>query len=174
RQISPHIQAIPKAVGGSLFRIYRDVRFSKDKRPYKTHVGIHFRHASGKDAHAPGFYLHLEPGQVFLGAGIWRPESKVLKQIRAAIDEEPAAWLAMKDELGPGLNLAGESLKTSPRGYGADHPMIDDLRRKDFFTMVELEEGAAVEPGFQDVFLDHCRRVSPLAAYLCRVLDVPF
>ncbi|MEM8997470.1 MAG: TIGR02453 family protein, partial [Acidobacteriota bacterium] len=155
-------------------RIYRDVRFSKDKRPYKTHVGLHFRHASGKDAHAPGFYLHLEPGEVFLGAGIWRPESKVLKQIRASIAEEPGEWLATKEALGPDLSLAGESLKTSPRDYSADHPMIEDLRRKDFFSMVALDEGAAVGPGFREVFLGHCRRVSPLAAYLCRVLDVPF
>ena len=62
RKISPHLVADARPIGGSLFRIYRDVRFSNDKRPYKTHVGIHFRHRSAGDAHAPGFYLHLEPG----------------------------------------------------------------------------------------------------------------
>ncbi|MEM1181622.1 MAG: DUF2461 domain-containing protein [Acidobacteriota bacterium] len=174
RAISPHIQAIPKAVGGSLFRIYRDVRFSKDKRPYKTHVGIHFRHSSGKDAHAPGFYLHLEPGRVFIGAGIWHPENKVLKQIRTAIAEEPAPWLEAKAALDPTFHLAGDSLKTSPRGFDADHPQIEDLRRKDFMAMTELAEGAAFEADFRDAFLGHCRGVAPLAAYLCRVLDAPF
>jgi uncharacterized protein (TIGR02453 family) len=68
--ISPHYVADPRKSGGSLFRIYRDVRFSKDKTPYKTGAGIQFRHERGKDAHAPGFYLHLEPDGCFFGAGI--------------------------------------------------------------------------------------------------------
>lgn len=70
-RISPHFRADARKVGGSLFRIFRDVRFSKDKTPYKTHAGVHFRHENAKDAHAPGLYLHLEPGEVFMGAGIW-------------------------------------------------------------------------------------------------------
>jgi len=68
--------------GGSMFRIYRDTRFSKDKSPYKEHVACHFRHMSGKDAHAPGFYVHLEPGDVFFGGGIWHAPPPVL--IRSA------------------------------------------------------------------------------------------
>jgi uncharacterized protein (TIGR02453 family) len=75
KKISPHFRADPRAVGGSLFRIHRDTRFSKDKSPYKTHTGIQFRHELGKDAYAPGFYLHLEPGQVFCGVGSWHSGS---------------------------------------------------------------------------------------------------
>ncbi len=60
-KVSPHFVADPRPVGGSMFRIYRDVRFSKDKRPYKEHAACQFRHAAGKDAHAPGFYVHLAP-----------------------------------------------------------------------------------------------------------------
>ena len=82
KEISPHFRADPRPVGGSLFRIHRDVRFSKDKSPYKTSVGIQFRHEMGKDAHAPGFYLHLEPENVFLGAGSWRPDGPSLLKIR--------------------------------------------------------------------------------------------
>ena len=66
-KISPHIRADPRPTGGSLFRIYRDVRFSKNKAPYKVHAAAQFRHKRGKDVHAPGYYLHLEPGQVFAG-----------------------------------------------------------------------------------------------------------
>src|SRR5919108_6356028 len=90
--ISPYLVADARRQGGSLFRIYRDTRFSKDKSPYKTHAGIYFRHELAKSAHAPGFYLHLEPGQVFLGAGIWRPDTEPLAQIRTAIAEDPDRW----------------------------------------------------------------------------------
>ena len=77
-EISPRYMADARKSGGSLFRIYRDVRFSKDKSPYKTTAGIQFRHENGKDVHAPGFYLHLEPDGVFVGVGIWHPETKIL------------------------------------------------------------------------------------------------
>ena len=83
--ISPHFVAMPKKMGGSLMRVHRDVRFGKDKSPYKTNVGIQFRHELGKDVHAPGFYLHIEPGNNFVGAGIWRPDSQTLATIRTAI-----------------------------------------------------------------------------------------
>ena len=73
-------------------RVHRDIRFSKDKRPYKTNVGIQFRHEAGKDVHAPGFYVHLEPGQCFLAAGLWHPESSALKAIRERIDADAAGF----------------------------------------------------------------------------------
>ena len=72
-ELAPRFVADPRPSGGSMFRIHRDVRFSKDKRPYKTHASAQFRHRRGRDVHAPGFYLHLEPGNVFAGAGMWRP-----------------------------------------------------------------------------------------------------
>jgi uncharacterized protein (TIGR02453 family) len=74
RKLNPHFVADPRPTRGSLYRIYRDTRFSPDKRPFKTHVGIHFSHASGKDAHAPVFYLHLEPDNCFAAAGVWHPD----------------------------------------------------------------------------------------------------
>ena len=84
-KISVHFLADARPVGGSLFRIYRDTRFAKDKTPYKTHAGAHFRHVRAKDVHAPGFYLHMEPGNVFMGAGIWHPDNPTLGKIREAI-----------------------------------------------------------------------------------------
>ena len=92
KKLSPHFRAIPKKVGGSLMRVYRDTRFANDKTPYKTNVGIQFRHELGKDVHAPGFYVHIEPGNCFFGAGIWHPEAKVLNAIREFIADNPNAW----------------------------------------------------------------------------------
>jgi uncharacterized protein (TIGR02453 family) len=89
-EISPHYVADARRVGGSLFRINRDIRFSKEKTPYKTHAGVQFRHEVGKDAHAPGFYLHLEPDSVFVGVGMWQPIA-CSEQVRQAIVEQPDA-----------------------------------------------------------------------------------
>jgi len=99
-EISPHIAAIPRATGGSMFRIYRDMRFSKDKTPYKTAAALHFRHESGKDVHAPGYYLHLEPGSVFMGAGIWKPDGETV---------EVYLWA-----LGSGSRMGKRWLKSAP------------------------------------------------------------
>ena len=84
-KVSPHYEADPRKVGGSLFRVHRDIRFSPDKSPYKTHAGIQFRHESGKNVHAPGFYLHLEPDNVFTAIGVWHPDSETLGKVRDAI-----------------------------------------------------------------------------------------
>lgn len=90
--ISQHYVADPRKVGGSLFRIHRDIRFSPDKSPYKTHAGIQFRHESGKDVHAPGFYLHLEPNNVFTAIGVWQPDAESLGKIRDAIVAHADRW----------------------------------------------------------------------------------
>ena len=82
KKVSPYFTAIPKRSGGSLLRIYRDTRFSKNKTPYKTNLGIHFRHEVGKDVHAPGFYFHFDLDEVFIGAGVWCPASEPLNKIR--------------------------------------------------------------------------------------------
>jgi uncharacterized protein (TIGR02453 family) len=91
-KISPHFRADARASGGSLLRIYRDTRFAKDKSPYKTNVGIHFRHERAKDAHAPGYYLHIGPGEVFAGGGIWHPGTDAATAIREAIVTDPERW----------------------------------------------------------------------------------
>ena len=82
--------ADPRPSGGSLFRIYRDTRFSKDKSPYKTHAGMYFPVRGGKDVHTPGFYLHLEPGACFAAAGLWHPDAAALAKVREAIVARPA------------------------------------------------------------------------------------
>ena len=175
-EISPHFRADPRPNGGSLFRIYRDTRFSKDKTPYKTNVGAHFRHEAGKDAHAPGFYLHLEPGMCFAGCGVWHPDSPTLGKIRDALVERPEEWtrITTSDDFCATFRLAGEALKRPPRGYDPDHPLIGDLKRKDFVVITDIPEEDAVRPDFLDRFADIARAGGAFTAFLCRAVGVPF
>jgi uncharacterized protein (TIGR02453 family) len=174
--ISPHFLADARPVGGSLFRIYRDTRFGKDKTPYKTHTGIHFRHAQAKDVHAPGFYLHLEPGSVFAGMGIWRPESAALGRIRDAIAENPDAWTAVHAETtrGDRMQLAGGTLKRAPAGYDPEHPLIAELKRKDFIAIARLKEKTVTSPGFPDELAGLFEASAPLMRFVCQAAGVPF
>ena len=132
KEISPHYVADPKPSGGSVFRIYRDVRFSRDKSPYKINAGAHFRHEVGKEVHGPGFYLHLEPGSVFCGAGMWHPGSGTLGSVRDAMVANPARWnRALSEPRFAGrFKLEGDSLTRPPKGYDPDHPLIEHLKRK--------------------------------------------
>jgi len=173
-EISSNYIASPKATGGSMFRIYRDVRFSKDKSPYKTAAAVQFRHIAGKDVHAPGFYLHLEPGSVFAGCGIWRPESKVATKIREAIVDKPDAWHAVigDEAFRKAFQLEGESLKRPPRGFDANHPLIEDLKRKDFIASAELSEEIVCRDDFLERYVNLCKAASPLMQFLTEALGL--
>jgi uncharacterized protein (TIGR02453 family) len=174
--ISPHFVADARPVGGSLFRIYRDTRFSRDKTPYKTHTGIQFRHERGKDAHAPGFYLHLEPRSVFVAAGIWRPDRETLGRIRDAIAEEPKTWSSAVRASCSGnpFRLSGDSLKRPPAGYDREHPLIDDLKRKDFILVGDLDEKTVVARDFSQTLAELFRTTTPVVRFLCRANGMPF
>jgi uncharacterized protein (TIGR02453 family) len=176
KAISPHFLAIPKKVGGSLFRIHRDVRFAKDKSPYKTSVGIQFRHARSRDAHAPGYYLHLEPASVFVAAGIWHPDAPSLAAIRRRLQEDPRGWRrAISDrELPAGWGLEGDSLVRPPRGVGPDDPLVEDLKRKDFIAVRRLPQKELLAADFPRRFVTLCRQGSPLVRYLCGAVGVEF
>jgi uncharacterized protein (TIGR02453 family) len=177
--ISPHFRADPRRVGGSLFRIYRDTRFSKDKTPYKTAAGINFRHERAKDVPAPGFYLHLAPGEVFGGGGIWHPDTRTLATIRDAIVADPERWreatrtppFAGTVELGGG---DAHMLKRVPAGFAKEHEFADDLRRKGFVGMTRLTEQDAIAPGFADHYARLCAATAPLIHFVCDALDLEF
>jgi len=175
-EISPNFVADPRPSGGSMFRVYRDVRFSKDKSPYKTHAAAQFRHRAGRDVHAPGFYLHLEPDGVFAGAGLWHPDRTVLDQIRTAIVERSEAWRKVLCD--PSFvkrhSLSGESLKRAPRGYDPEHPLIEDLKRKDFVCVKRFTQKQATGAGFLDAFVESCRTASPFVQFLTEAVDQPF
>ena len=170
--ISRHLLADPRPAGGSMFRIYRDVRFSNDKSPYKTHAAAQFRHRrASRDVHAPGFYLHLEPGQCFGGAGLWRPDSQTLLRVRTAIASQSAEWRAVRRA---GLELEGESLTRPPKGFDPSHPFIEDLRRKDFIAGVSFTEHQVCASNFLSRYLDACHRMSPLMKFLTQAVDLPW
>ncbi len=157
-------------------RVYRDTRFSKNKLPYKTNVGIQFRHELGKDVHAPGFYVHIEPGSCFFGAGIWRPDSEALAAIRKRIVESPAAWKRARDAktFTARFTLRGEQLKRIPRGYDANHALAEDLRRKDFIGISSYEIGDITESSFLQQALEAFVDAKPFMRFLCKATGVAF
>lgn len=176
KRISPHFRADPRKNGGSLFRIYRNRRFQPKAPPYKEHTGIQFRHEAGKDAHAPGFYLHLEPGHCFIGLGTWRPDPPTLKAIREGIAEDPDGWIAASQAktFRRHFELAGDSLTRAPRGFDPEHAMVDDLKRKDFIAVVEIPDKEVVSQGFIDEFTKRCRAGAPFIGWLCDTAGVAF
>ena len=175
KEVSSHFQAVPKAQGGSLFRINRDTRFSKDKSPYKANTGLHFRHETARDAHAPGFYVHLAPGEVFFGAGLWKPDGRTARAVRDRISGETGEWEAVLESLeSSSLELTGDSLVQPPRGFEAEHRFISDLKRKDFLASCNLTEEEALSVGFLEKVTGLCRQAAPLMGFLCKSLDLPF
>ena len=176
KTVSKHFVADPRLNGGSVFRIYKDVRFSKDKTPYKTHGAVQFRHALGKDAHAPGFYVHLDRKEVFYGGGIWTPPSPALLKVREAIRDRGAAWkkattgAAFEKRFGA---VRGDSLTRPPRGFDADDPMIDDIKRKSFFAMVEGKPAQTRKASFCDEVEAAMKDAKPMMKFLCDALGAP-
>lgn len=176
QKISKHLVASDKKVGGSLMRVHRDVRFSRDKRPYKTNLGIQFRHAAGKDVHAPGFYFHVDPKSVFLGAGMWHPEPDALASIRDAIVDDPKAYRAAlrAKALKAGFALEGESLTRAPKGYDPEHPLIDALRLKDHIAVLNLKTKDATRPDLVDYVAGQLAATKPFMAFLTKAVGLPF
>lgn len=174
--ISHHFLAQPKKVGGSLMRIYRDTRFSKDKTPYKTNIGIQFRHEVGKDVHAPGYYLHIAPDECFIGVGLWHPEADVLFKLRQAIMAKPEAWVAARDDkmFRKLFTLEGEALANAPRGFAKDHPLVEDLKRKDFIGMATLSAATVTSPKLRGHVVEQFRAAAPYMRFLCQALELRF
>ena len=174
KKISPHFKADPRPNGGSIFRIYRDTRFSKDKTPYKTWAAVQFRHDAGKDVHAPGFYLHLEPGGVFAGVGVWHPDSSALAKIRTTIDEKRTDWKRMKSgkTFKKFYEITGDSLKRAPKGYDPTHPLIEDLKRKDFVAISPFETEEILEPDFLERYAATARAAAPFMRFLTKAIGV--
>ena len=173
-EFAPHFTAVPTRIGGSLMRVYRDTRFSKNKLPYKTNVGIQFRHERAKDVHSPGYYVHIDPDEVFLGVGMWRPDSDPLRQIRERIVSHPAEWkratqaAAFKRH----FSLGGESLQRPPRGFDKEHSLIDDIKRKSFIAVKHLDVGACLKPQFQRSVETSFKQAGAYMKFLCKAVGV--
>lgn len=165
--ISPHLVADPRPSGGSLFRIYRDIRFSKDKSPYKTHAAAHFSHGD-TETDAPGFYLHVEPSGCFGAAGLWHPDARTLTRVRTAITERPDDWKLVRRK----VTIGGDALTRPPKGFDPGHPFIEDLKRKDFVTSVEFSEEQVCSSKFLVDYFSACKKMSPLVAFLSDALGL--
>lgn len=175
-EIAPHFVAMPTRMGGSLMRVYRDTRFSKNKTPYKTNIGIQFRHEQAKDVHSPGYYVHIDPEQVFVGVGMWRPDSEPLRGIRQRIAAKPAEWKRVMGgrSFKRQFVLGGESLLRPPRGFDKDQECIDDIRRKSFIAIRQLEVADCLKPQFQRTVESSFRIAEPFMRFLCKAVGVRF
>jgi len=184
-KIAPRFEAIPAKQGGSLMRIYRDVRFAKNKSPYKTNIGIHFRHEQGKDVHAPGFYVHIQvPGVAsdygdmgpFIGVGLWRPDPEALTGIRKRIADKPDEWLAARDDktFRKAYTLEGDSLKRPPKGFDPEHPCIEDLKRKDFIGMHLLKIKDINSAALVDHAAKQFKAAEPFMRFLCQAVGTRY
>ena len=175
-RFAPHFRAEPRKVGGSLMRVFRDTRFSRDKTPYKTNIGIQFRHELGKDVHAPGFYVHVANDGCFFGVGCWHPEPEALARIRELIVASPERWFKVRDDrkmAGEWTN-GGDQLSRPPRGYAADHPAIEDLKRKDFVAMAPLSFAEVTGAGLVKLASKRFALAMPFMNFLCEALGANY
>ncbi len=163
--------ADPRPFGGSLFRIYRDIRFSKDKSPYKTNVAMEFWHQQGGKKSYTGLYLHLASGNSFAGAGLWHPDPPTLNMVRKAIVSRPEAWRQVKES---GLKMKGESLKRPPAGFDRNHPFAEDLKLKDITAGVLFSNAQVTGPRFMKDFVQASRKLDPLNKFLAGALSLPW
>jgi len=175
-EFAPRFTAVPTRVGGSLMRVYRDTRFSKNKLPYKTNIGIQFRHEQAKDVHAPGYYVHIEPDELFLGVGMWRPDSDPLRGIRERIAAKPAEWQRAMDSqpFRRNFSLGGESLSRPPRGFDKELECIEDIKRKSFIAVRELKVEDCLKPQFQRTVESSFKSAEPFMRFLCKAVGVRF
>lgn len=171
KQFAPHFTADPRKMG-SIFRIYRDTRFSRDKRPYKTFSGSRFWNATQKSVHAPCFYTQLEIDNVYLGGGTYSPPKDELAAIRARIVAKPELWQEAKDTLFKAgyPEIRGERLKRIPREYSANAPHVEDLKLKSFFVINEIPSKQATQKGWMAQSRERFEAAYPLLEFVCRAL----
>jgi len=176
KKISRHLVADPRPIGGSLFRIHRDIRFAADKSPYKTAVGMSFGHDRGRAGPAPGLYLHLEPQQSFAGGGVHMPDTATVTRIRDAIVKDTPSWkkIVSDSRFAPMFENMGDALKRPPQGYAADHPFVDDLKRKSYVWHTRFTEADVCRGDFIDGYLEACRLANPMDRFLATALGAPW
>jgi uncharacterized protein (TIGR02453 family) len=170
RKISPAFVADPRRMGGSMFRIYRDTRFSADKSPFKTWVAARFAHeARRKVEGVPAFYLRVSPGESFGGGGVYHLDTPALTKVRQHIVAEPKRWRAV---LSAGVEIEGEQLKRPPAGFDRTHEFVEDLKRKNLYTGAEFTEREVVAGDFLDRYVALCEQSAPLLEFLTRALGL--
>jgi uncharacterized protein (TIGR02453 family) len=175
-KISSNFIADPRPVGGSVMRIYRDIRFSPDRTPYKTYTVVHFAHAKAGEGSAPGFYLYVSSEEIEAGAGLWHPEPPAARKVREAIAKRSSDWtrLLRAKSFSGRFELAGESLKRPPSGFAPDHPLIEDLKRKSFAASTTVSPRTFTSPKFLEEYNGICRDVAPFMKFLTEAVGLPY
>lgn len=176
-QVSEHFRADPRTVGGSLFRIYRDSRFSSDKTPYKTWQGARLFHERRKQVPAPSYYIHLAPGESFVGAGIWHPEPDTQRRLRQFIFDNPGSWKAAAHAPVTRRRYdleTSEKLVRPPRGFPADFEFIDDLKHRNWVLWRSLDDATMTGPRLRQTLAKDLAALGPFVDYLCAALDLEF
>lgn len=176
-EVSIHFRSDPRTVGGSLFRIHRDARFSTDKSPYKTWQGARLFHERHKQVPAPSFYFHLQPGGCFVGAGLWHPEPDTQRRVRQFILDNPGSWKKAAHDAKFRKRFEfeeSEKLVRPPRGFPADFEFIDDLKRRNFVFWRSLDNDVVTGPRLRQVLAADLATLGPFVDYLCAALDLEF
>ena len=137
---------------------------------------MQFRHVMAKDVHSPGYYINLEPRNCYVGVGLWRPETKVAYEIRQAIADDPAGWkrASRGKRFTDEFSLGGDSLTRPPKGFDAEHPLIEDLKRKDFIASTRVPQSMVTSSDFQKDLASLFKRATPFMRFLCDAVGVNF
>jgi uncharacterized protein (TIGR02453 family) len=171
KEIEQRLQIHDKIEKAKIFRIYRDVRFSKNKTPYKNHFGMAFHHE--KPALRGGYYLHLEPEKSFLGVGFWAPNPKDLFRIRKELEfdaDELRTLMADTNFKKYWGDLQGDEVKTAPKGFSKEHSNIDLIRKKQYTFHKQLNDDQVMSKYFLDLVDEHFMQIRPFFDYMSSVL----
>jgi uncharacterized protein (TIGR02453 family) len=159
------------------FRINRDIRFSKDKSPYKTNMGMWFTQNKNRK-NAPGYYIHYEKGNSFIAGGVWCPEANELKQIRKEIEffyddlEKIVNDKKFKSEYKELSNDENSTLKKAPKGYDPNHPAIEFLKMKSFTASQKIDDKLFTQPNFAKTIAQKLILLKPLNDFLNRAIEI--
>jgi uncharacterized protein (TIGR02453 family) len=176
-EVSEHFRADPKPVGGSLFRIQRDTRFANDKTPYKPWQGARLFHARARQVEAPSFYLHLQPGNCFVGAGLWHPQAATQRAVRQFIFDNPGSWKAAAHAQAFRRRYdldQDEKLVRPPRGFPAEFEYIEDLKHKNFVAFRAIDDDVILGQKLRQTLATDLAGLAPFVDYLCAALDLEF
>ncbi|MGB2313363.1 MAG: DUF2461 domain-containing protein [Flavobacteriaceae bacterium] len=171
KEIEQNLQIHDKIEKAKMFRIYRDVRFSKNKTPYKTHFGLAFHRE--KPALRGGYYLHLEPENSFLGVGFWAPEKEDLQRIRKELEIDAEEYRQIMDNKAFKKHwgsLSGEEVKTAPKGFSKEHPNIDLIKKKQHVFIKNFSDQEVLSSDFIRVIDTHFQNIRPFFDYMSHVL----
>lgn len=174
KKISANYLADPRPTGGSMMRIYRNLRFSRDKTPYHTNVSAAFGHRSGSHFSSPSFYLSMSPAEAFAGVGVWHPQPDTVAKIRNAIVARPAKWKdAVNDrKFKARFELMGDMLSRPPKGFDVSDPLIEDLKRKDFVGGTEFTRKEVCSADFLDLFSKASADAAPFMKFLTEAMGL--